>query len=60
MRFYNTRIKNQPFELDLHPQYSFKEDAYVGFSERVIVLSIIKIQIIYINFVRQNYYNTNL
>ena len=31
MRFYNTRIKNQPFELDLHPQYSFKEDAYVGF-----------------------------
>ena len=31
MRFYNTRVKNQPFEIDLHPQYSFKENAYVGF-----------------------------
>jgi hypothetical protein len=31
MRLYNTRVKNQPFELDLHPQYSLKEDAFVGF-----------------------------
>ena len=31
MRIYNTRVKNQPFELDVHPQYSFKEDDYVGF-----------------------------
>ena len=31
MRIYNTRVKNQPFELDLHPQYSFKENDFVGF-----------------------------
>ena len=31
MRIYNTRVKNQPFELDLHPQYSIKESAWVGF-----------------------------
>jgi len=31
MRIYNTRVKNQPFEIDLHPQYSFKENTYVGF-----------------------------
>ena len=31
MRIYNTRVKNQPFEIDLHPQYSIKEDALVGF-----------------------------
>ena len=31
MRIYNTRVKNQPFELDVHPQYSFKENDYVGF-----------------------------
>ncbi len=30
-RIYNTRVKNQPFELDLHPQYSFNENTYVGF-----------------------------
>jgi hypothetical protein len=31
MRIYNTRVKNQPFEIDLHPQYSFKEQSLVGF-----------------------------
>jgi len=31
MRIYNTRVKNQPFEIDLHPQYSFKEQSFVGF-----------------------------
>ena len=31
IRFYNTRVKNQPFEIDLHPQYTFKENTYVGF-----------------------------
>jgi len=31
MRLYNTRVKNQPFEIDLHPQYSFKEQDLVGF-----------------------------
>ena len=31
MRLYNTRVKNQPFEIDLHPQYTFKENTYVGF-----------------------------
>lgn len=31
MRFYNTRVKNQPFEIDLHPQYSVKENEWVGF-----------------------------
>ena len=31
MRIYNTRVKNQPFELDLHPQYSIKESEWVGF-----------------------------
>lgn len=30
-RIYNTRVKNQPFEIDLHPQYSFNEETYVGF-----------------------------
>ena len=28
MRIYNTRVKNQPFELDVHPQYSFKAVSY--------------------------------
>lgn len=31
LRIYNTRVKNQPFEIDLHPQYSLKENALVGF-----------------------------
>lgn len=31
MRIYNTRLKNQPFEIDFHPQYSIKENALVGF-----------------------------
>mgnify|MGYP001157560340 FL=1 len=31
MRIYNTRVKNQPFEIDLHPQYSLKEQSMVGF-----------------------------
>ena len=31
MRIYNTRVKNQPFEIYLHPQYSFKEQSFVGF-----------------------------
>src|SRR6056300_135535 len=31
VRIYNTRVKNQPFELDLHPQYSIKENTFVGF-----------------------------
>jgi hypothetical protein len=30
-RIYNTRVKNQPLELDFHPQYSFNEETYVGF-----------------------------
>jgi len=31
LRIYNTRVKNQPFEIDLHPQYSIKENSMVGF-----------------------------
>jgi hypothetical protein len=31
LRIYNTRVKNQPFEIDLHPQYSLKENSFVGF-----------------------------
>lgn len=31
LRIYNTRVKNQPFEIDLHPQYSLKEKTMVGF-----------------------------
>ena len=31
IRLYNTRVKNQPFEIDVHPQYTFNENTYVGF-----------------------------
>ena len=31
LRIYNTRVKNQPFEIDLHPQFSLKEKSMVGF-----------------------------
>lgn len=31
IRFYNSRIKNRPFEFDFHPQYSFIEKSVVGF-----------------------------
>ena len=31
LRIYNTRLKNQPFEIDFHPQYSLKEESMVGF-----------------------------
>ena len=31
VRFYNSRIKNRPFEFDFHPQYSFVEKSIVGF-----------------------------
>lgn len=31
IRFYNSRVKNRPFEFDFHPQYSFVEKSVVGF-----------------------------
>ena len=31
IRLYNTRVKNQPFEIDVHPQYTFNENTDVGF-----------------------------
>ncbi len=28
IRFYNSRVKNRPFEFDFHPQYSFCRKKY--------------------------------